>query len=82
MPTLSDLSRLMSLQYVRGGSLRGIPHGTGASFEALATDGLVSIECVELIDGFPMDIHATIAERGIRVVEAGMNAMVKEVSIG
>lgn len=80
--TLTDLSRLMSLQYVHGGALRCIPHGVGESFDALEKAGLVAIERDETVDCYALAFHATITERGIRVVEAGMNAMMKELENG
>lgn len=74
MLTDRDLSRLLALQYVHGGDLSYVPHGVGASFDVLADNELVKLEG-ELIGGAPVDMHATITDKGRRVAEAGMMAM-------
>lgn len=83
MLTDRDLSRLIALQYVHGGEMRHIPHGVGASFDALEETGVVRIEREENAHGLEaLSVHAVITDKGKRVAEAGMMAMREEIERG
>lgn len=74
MLTDRDLSRLLTLQYVHGGSLRYV----GELFDKLENAGMVQVKRKEherFFDVPVLSTNATITDKGKRVAEAGMMAM-------
>lgn len=72
--TNADISRLMTLQCVHGGTLRNIPYGVGHSLEALKPAGLVTMEDDEREDGSIASTSAAITADGAAVVNAMLAA--------